>query len=580
MIIKTSLRKLPLLIVLPFLLPDLSHAVEKWYNPEDSHFRVIQGQAYYSQERDGFYHRLPAKAKDTVRKSVWKRSLCPSGQSLVFSTDAEKITIRYQVSRAHSMPNMPATGVSGVDLYTYDRNGKEIYLAGKYQFKDTITFTYAPIYIEKKPKIHRYTLYLPLYNEVQWLEVGVDDGADFHFEPVLQSMPIVAYGTSICQGASASRPAMAWTNILHRRLGHEVVNLGFSGNAFMENEVMDLLAEIDARVYILDAMPNVCELDRSEDIRDTVLNAVRRLRAMRPDTPILLTDHSGYPHSLANPRMKEKQDRTLQMQQLAYRTLVDEGIEGLYYLSYDEIAMPQEAFVEGIHMSDYGMLAYADAYEKKLREILHEPVGNVNTMIPVVQQRDPYIWMERHYDIVTRSVGQHYSRVLIGDSIMHFWSDTNDVSSVNGQSSWDRFEGTSLNMGCGYDRIENVLWRVYHGQLDNFTADRIYLTIGTNNLSCSSDEEIIDGIRCLLSAIKYRRPETEVNLMGIFPRRDREARIKRLNRLLKRTAMDSDVRFADPGKELLKAGKIDESLFVDGLHPNETGYECIAPYYR
>ena len=141
MIIKTSLRKLPLLIVLPFLLPDLSHAVEKWYNPEDSHFRVIQGQAYYSQERDGFYHRLPAKAKDTVRKSVWKRSLCPSGQSLVFSTDAEKITIRYQVSRAHSMPNMPATGVSGVDLYTYDRNGKEIYLAGKYQFKDTITFT-------------------------------------------------------------------------------------------------------------------------------------------------------------------------------------------------------------------------------------------------------------------------------------------------------------------------------------------------------------------------------------------------------------------------------------------------------
>jgi hypothetical protein len=221
-------------------------------------------------------------------------------------------------------------------------------------------------------------------------------------------------------------------------------------------------------------------------IRDTVLNAVRRLRSMRPDTPILLTDHPGFPHRLANPKVKEKHERTLQMQKQAYEMLLEEGVTGLYYLSNEEIAMPQDASVEGIHMSDYGMMAYADAYERKLREILHEPVGDLVTMIPVTQQRDPYIWMDRHYDIVTQSAGKHYSRVLIGDSIMHFWCDTKDGSAINGQASWDKFEGTSLNLGCGYDRIENVLWRIYHGQLDGFTADRIYLTIGTNNIKAQT----------------------------------------------------------------------------------------------
>lgn len=575
------LRKLSAIFTILLLVPAFTDAAQKWYNPEDAGFRVIQGQAFQGQDFERFYDRLPAKAQNSVRKPVWQLSRCSAGQSLVFSTDAENITVRYQVSRRHAMHHMPATGVSGLDLYTFDRNGREIYLAGKYQFKDTLTFTYNPIHIEKNPKHHRYTLYLPLYNDVKWLEIGVDDQAEFHFEPVLPAKPIVAYGTSICQGACASRPAMAWTNILQRRLDHEVVNLGFSGNAFMENEMIDLLAEIDASVYILDAMPNISGFKDPEAIRDTVLNAVRRLRTKRPDTPILLADHSGYPNHLANPQMKAKQDNALKMQPEAYRILVEEGVSNLHYLSYDEIAMPQDASVEGVHMSDYGMVAYADAYEKKLREIMHEPVGDCTTMVPVVQQRDPYIWMDRHYDIVTESTGKHYSRVLIGDSIMHFWCDTEDGSAVNGQKSWDKFEGASLNLGCGYDRIENVLWRIYHGQIDNYTADRIYLTIGTNNLKGSSDEDIVEGIANLISAIKYRRPEAELVLMGILPRRDHEARIKNLNKLLKKVAAKADVKYSDPGTALLKkGGKINENLFSDGLHPNEAGYEVIAPYYR
>ena len=46
----------------------------KWYNPEHAGFHVVQGQAFPGAEREGFYHRLPAQAKDVLRQNVWNLS--------------------------------------------------------------------------------------------------------------------------------------------------------------------------------------------------------------------------------------------------------------------------------------------------------------------------------------------------------------------------------------------------------------------------------------------------------------------------------------------------------------------------
>lgn len=573
-----------LLVLIISLLPVCSlksEAQTKWFNPENSAVNPMQGQAFEGQERESFYHRLPKKSEDVVRGDVWYLSKSAAGESVVFTTDSENITVRYTVTQGFDMPHMPATGVSGVDLYTHDRNGGDVWLTGKYHFSDTVTFRFGPIDILDKPTdAQRYTLFLPLYNEVSWMEIGVDEGADFRFEPSPVTKPIVAYGTSIAQGACASRPGMAWSNILQRRLGHEVINLGFSGNAYMENEVIDLISEIDAKVYLLDAMPNICSFKDTLAIRDTVVNAVKRLRSNRPQTPILLVDHIGYPQSKAISTTRAKEQRTNRMQREAYEQLMAEGVQNLHYLSYDELAMPLDGTVEGSHTSDYGMMAYADAYEKKIREILDEPTGDCSTTVPVIQQRDPYIWLDRHARIISEGQGRHFRRVLIGDSIMHFWGGADDAPVINGASVWDSFVGPTLNMGCGYDFIQNVLWRIYHGQLDGLTADRIILAIGTNNLSRNSDEEIMEGLRYVIEAIRSRRPEAEITLMGILPRRDGEDRVRNINKLYKALAKETGIRYSDPGRELLSKGRIDETLFKDGLHPNEAGYKLIAPYFN
>jgi lysophospholipase L1-like esterase len=140
-------------------------------------------------------------------------------------------------------------------------------------------------------------------------------------------------------------------------------------------------------------------------------------------------------------------------------------------------------------------------------------------------------------------------------------------------------------MGYGWDRIENVLWRIYHGELDGFKPKQIFINIGTNNLGLNSDEEIAMGWKLLIEAIKYRQPQAQVVMIGIYPRRQQEQRVAALNEKLVQITGEADVMFIDPGQVFLKSdGKIDESLFSDGLHPNEKGYSLlgnvIKPYVK
>ena len=101
--------------------------------------------------------------------------------------------------------------------------------------------------------------------------------------------------------------------------------------------------------------------------------------------------------------------------------------------------------------------------------------------------------------------------------------------------------------------------------------------MGTNNLGYNTNEEIVEGLRVLLNEIKYRQPKSRITMMGIFPRKDQEERVKNINAMIKEMALNNGYEYKDiSNRLLLKNGKIDESLFLDGLHPNEKGYSRIA----
>jgi len=562
-------------------------ATLKWWSPAQNKYHVIEGQAWADEVKSP-YDRLPARAEGKIADDVWNLSSHSAGLMIRFRSNAREIRVRYETMNKdnYAMDHMPASGASGIDLYAIDSDGKELWCNGIRSFSDTIYYRFQSLrpndaYHEKG---REYRLYLPLYNQVNSLEIGVDEENYFEPLPSRKEKAIVVYGTSIAQGACASRPGMSWAAILGRKMDRPVINLGFNGSGRLEPPVIDLLREIDAKIYILDCMPNLTTdywkllgIKNGEQLKKRVLDAVRKLRIKQPNTPILLADHAGFTEELISDSRKEAYYTANRLQREAFKQLNNEGIGELYYLTKEEIGLQLDDMVDGTHPSDLGMMHYAQSYEVKLREILKEPFSDLSTTQPCTQYREPhnYDWEDRHREILEINATNPPKTVFFGNSIIHFWGGEPRSKLVREEGSWiDWMTPAGIsNYAFGWDRIENVLWRVYHGELDGFKAEQILLMIGTNNLQINTDHEIIEGLRLLIRAIRSRQTKAQITLIALLPRRGFEERIEELNSKVEGLAGDMTVKYADLGGPFLnKEKKIRENLFSDGLHPNKKGY--------
>lgn len=546
-----------------------------WYEPQ-----FVEGVCTI--DTANIFHRLPVSMKEKVRKPVWDLSENAAGEFIHFKTSSVEIKVQYVLANKNfSMPHMPATGVSGLDLFAMDINGKWNWAPGSYSFGDTCTYVFKNLTLAKNnTSVSDFYLYLPLYNSVKWLSIGVDEKAQFSFAEKRKEKPIVAYGTSIMQGAVTSRPGLAWTNILERSIDRTVINLGFSGNGRFEAPLFDLMATVDAKLYILDCMPNLTSGVSAEEIKRRVIYGVNKLREQDKNVPILFAEHAiGFaPFYMDTARLNEYHNSSLVIAKI-FDELKSSGTKNIYLLTDKEIDFDINSTTEGLHPNDIGMMKYAIAYEKKIREILDEPVGKISTQTPVEQQRDGYDWLQRHDDVKMNIEATHPKTLLIGNSIINFWGGFPKGMRINGEKEWDKYMMPLevQNEGFGWDRIENVLWRVYHGELDHFTGKNIVLMIGTNNLQMDSDEDIVEGLQFLINAIKTRQPKAKIIMAAILPRIKLEEQVKNINKKIKSMALKNQIDFVDFGKDFLNGTIINPGLFLkDGLHPNEDGYNVLG----
>lgn len=320
-----------------------------WY---DARGLAIEGQGWTEVEAP--YDRLPLAAKGKVRPDVWGLSKDSAGLAIHFRTDAPSMTVRWSVTSENlDMPHMPATGVSGVDLYRRDAEGKWRFTANGRPHATSNETGF--------PGDGEFLLYLPLYNGTAQLEIGIP--SDRALEGVARTgedaRPVVFYGTSITQGGCASRPGMAATAIVGRALDVPVINLGFSGNGWMEPEMADLLAELDPRVYVLDCLWNMSP----GMVDEFVAPFVRRLREAHPDTPIVLAEDSQLWD-----RVPTEMGAVLRQ---VHDGLVAEGVGGLTLLpATGMLGTDGEGTVDGCHPNDLGMARQAEVFVGALAPLI------------------------------------------------------------------------------------------------------------------------------------------------------------------------------------------------------------------
>ena len=315
-------------------------------------------------ETKHFYDRWPARAEGKVRGAVWSLGEDSAGLAVRFVTDATGISVRWTLRRERlALAHMPASGVSGVDLYVKAK-GKWHWLgSGR---PDKSLTDEKSLAANMKPGRREYLLYLPLYNGVEELKVGVPPEAKFEPAPPRPEglKPVVFYGTSIVQGGCASRPGMAYPAILGRRLERPQINLGFSGNAWSEPEVAQLLAELDPAVYVLDPLPNMKE----EWVVPRLERFVEILRGVHPKTPIVLVENIAYPDGeFVGPRGERCTKANARLREL-YQRLVRAGDKKLLYVPAAKLlGADAEGTVDGTHPTDLGFMRMADAIEPALR---------------------------------------------------------------------------------------------------------------------------------------------------------------------------------------------------------------------
>jgi lysophospholipase L1-like esterase len=333
-----------------------------WHDPEGW---GIEGKGWRDTEQ--FYDRFPARAAGKVPDSVLNLSHHSAGLCVRFRSNSPSVHLRMELRFSNlSMPHMPATGVSGFDLYA--RKGR-----GKWQWAHQVMPTAQRLETQviggMDADLKEFIGYLPLYNGVNRLQLGVDSGARFEPTAPRTEKPIVFYGTSICQGACASRPGMAYTAILGRRLGQPVINLGFSGSGRMDAGVADLLAELDPSIYVIDCLPNM----DAALLRERTEPLVKTLRKARRGTPILLVEDRTFAQApLVSGLARAHRERRAELA-AAYGRLRSAGVPDLHYLRGDRlIGEDSEGTTDGSHPNDLGMMRYADALRPKLTALLRQ----------------------------------------------------------------------------------------------------------------------------------------------------------------------------------------------------------------
>lgn len=334
-----------------------------WY---DASRLTIEGKGWTATE--SFYDRLPVKAKGVVTKGVWGLSKDSSGMAIRFVTDAGKIMARWTLTSENlAMNHMPATGVSGLDLYVKEQDVWHWIGVGR----PTKTPTNEVTLVEGVPNgVHEYMLYLPLYNGVKTVELGIASKTFLAVAPARppgQDKPVCVYGTSIVQGGCASRPGMAHVAILGRMLDRPTINLGFSGNGKMEPEMASLLAELDVAVYVLDCLPNMT----ADMVAERVVPFVQCLSKARPGIPIILVENVIYQNGYVLPRQREAYaDKNLQLRQACQR-LQSQGTRDLHYVTCEQLlGVDGEATVDGCHPTDLGFWRFAAALRPEVRKVL------------------------------------------------------------------------------------------------------------------------------------------------------------------------------------------------------------------
>lgn len=341
-----------------------------WHDANEKPFRLC-GFYWYGQDRT--FRRLPLQPKYPISEAV--EALCnhTAGGQLRFRTNSPRISLKIETLNIGRMDHMPDTGMSGFDLYI-GKPGRERFYSVLRQSTHDGSYI-AEMFNVKEHGMRDFLLNFPLYNGVKSLQIGLDADASIEAPQSFSlSRPVIFYGTSITQGGCASRPGMAFTNILSRRLNLEVFNQGYSGNGKCEPEMAKILVKINnPALFVIDCDANCGDAGFAERLPVFI----EIIRAAHPVMPILVMSrisfgkeaHRGITPGNITPAPGLRDNFRIQSETVKQRR--DNGDRNIHFLDGSKLLGRDywECTVDGVHPTDLGFNRIAENLQKTIKKL-------------------------------------------------------------------------------------------------------------------------------------------------------------------------------------------------------------------
>ncbi|OUN72689.1 SGNH/GDSL hydrolase family protein [Barnesiella sp. An55] len=311
------------------------------------------------------YHRVDVEKYSDMPKHVKNLFTYSAGLAVSFKTNSPTVVARWTTEGKRVMGNMTPIAQRGLDLYMYSDDGwmpvgVGTPTAGKTEHECCLVKNL-------KSGEHRFLLYLPLFDEITSLEIGVDSAAVITAEPSPFRHTILIYGSSILHGASASRAGLAYPARMARNTGFNFVNFGLSGSGKMEPAVANMLKDVRADAFVLDCMPNPLP----EEITERTQYLVKTIREHHPGVPIILVETFMREDGYSDQQMHERCIRQSEAFIEQYELLKKEGVKDIYLIRDNHaIGTDHEGSIDGTHPNDLGFDRLVRQYQPQIMKIL------------------------------------------------------------------------------------------------------------------------------------------------------------------------------------------------------------------
>ena len=329
----------------------------KFYNVLEKPFKIY-GLILPDAENERFL-RMPREIADNTSHGVSVLNYHTAGGRVRFRTNSKRIAVFASLYRVMKMSHFAFSGTVGMDVYV---NGK---FSRTFIPPLDVEDNFAMVKSFSDSEMKEIQLNLPLYSGISELHIGLDEGAiveegrGYDYD-----LPIVYYGSSITQGACASRPGNSYEAIIERETNCDYVNLGFSGSAKGEKIVAEHIASLDMKIFVLDYDHNAPSV---KELNETHEPFYKTIREKHPELPIIMATRPDC--SMISIEEARKRKRIVRR---TYLNAKKRG-ENVYFIDGEKMMRKYagaDGTVEGIHPNDFGFRAIAKGIGDIIKKIL------------------------------------------------------------------------------------------------------------------------------------------------------------------------------------------------------------------